>query len=169
VEHVHEFLGWAWGRHHNELSWYVRALLTVPFCYFAYKRNLVGVVTTLVAIVTSMFWFPAPESVDGNTATFLEVERRYVEQPWTLAKVTLLALIPIWFAAVTWAFWNRSWLVGLAVVNAGVLAKILWSFDVAGTAAWSIIPAVVLGLVVTNAVFWWAYRNRHRIAPASRG
>ena len=55
MEHVHEFLGWAWGRHHNELSWYVRALLTVPFCYFAYKRNVVGVVATLVAIVTSMF------------------------------------------------------------------------------------------------------------------
>ena len=168
MEHVHEFLGWAWGRHHNELSWYVRVLLTVPFCYFAYKRNIVGVVATLVAIVTSMFWFPEPGSVDVDTATFLEVERRYVEAPWTISKIMLVALIPVWFAAVTSAFWNRSWVVGYAVLNTGVFAKVLWSFDVAGPAAWRIIPAVMLGLIVTNGAFWWAYLRWRRVVPATK-
>ena len=33
---------WAWERHHNVLSWSVRPLLLLPFCWFAYRRNLLG-------------------------------------------------------------------------------------------------------------------------------
>ena len=33
-----EFGAWAWERHHNVLSWYIRVLFLLPFCYFAYKR-----------------------------------------------------------------------------------------------------------------------------------
>jgi hypothetical protein len=38
-----EFAAWAWARHHNELSWYIRVLFVLPFCYFAYKRSLWGI------------------------------------------------------------------------------------------------------------------------------
>ena len=27
-----EFAAWAWARHHNELSWYIRPLFLLPFC-----------------------------------------------------------------------------------------------------------------------------------------
>ena len=55
------FLAWAWERHHNVLSWYVRLLFILPLAYFSYKRSLSSIVLTLVALATSMFWFPAPE------------------------------------------------------------------------------------------------------------
>ena len=58
---INEFTAWAWERHHNVLSWYIRPLFFLPFCYFAYRRSLFGMVLTLVALATSMFWFPAPE------------------------------------------------------------------------------------------------------------
>ena len=58
-----EFGAWAWERHHNVLSWYIRPLFLLPFCYFAYRRSLFGITITLVALATSMFWFPAPEIV----------------------------------------------------------------------------------------------------------
>jgi hypothetical protein len=38
-----EFVGWAWERHHNVLSWYVRPLFFLPFCFFAYRRSLLGI------------------------------------------------------------------------------------------------------------------------------
>src|SRR5918998_1875052 len=84
-----EFAAWAWARHHNELSWYVRPLFLLPFCYFAYRRSLWGIVLTVVALATSMFWFPAPERVDPGAAEFLAMEREYLTEDWTLWKVLL--------------------------------------------------------------------------------
>ena len=57
-----DFLSWVWARHHNELSWYVRPLFLLPFCFFAYKRSLWGIVVTLLVFPTSLFWFPAPDN-----------------------------------------------------------------------------------------------------------
>jgi hypothetical protein len=123
-----EFAAWAWARHHNELSWYIRVLFVLPFCYFAYKRSLWGIVLTVVALSTSMFWFPAPERVDPRAAEFLAVEREYLTSGWSLWKVMLALLVPISFAALAVAFWKRSLVWGLEVINAMVLVKIVWSF-----------------------------------------
>jgi hypothetical protein len=79
-----EFVAWAWGRHHNVLSWYIRPLFILPFCYFAYRRNLRGITLTVVALATSMFWFPAPERADPRAAEFLAAEREYLTADWTL-------------------------------------------------------------------------------------
>src|SRR5215207_7546395 len=118
-----EFAAWAWARHHNELSWYIRPLFLLPFCYFAYKRNLWGIVLTVVALATSMFWFPVPERVDPRAAEFLAVEREYLTGDWTLTKVLLALLVPVSFAALAVAFWKRSLVWGLAVINAMVLVR----------------------------------------------
>ena len=59
-----EFLNWAWARHHNPLSWYIRPLFILPFCYFAYQKSVRGMVLTVVAVTSSMFWFPAPAAPD---------------------------------------------------------------------------------------------------------
>jgi hypothetical protein len=32
------FFDWAYARHQNQLSWYIRPLFIIPFCFFAYKR-----------------------------------------------------------------------------------------------------------------------------------
>ncbi len=55
MELLDEFLSWARARHHNPLSWYIRPLFLLPFCYFAYKRSMWGIALTLLALATSMF------------------------------------------------------------------------------------------------------------------
>lgn len=165
---LYDFLNWAWERHHNPLSWYIRPLFVLPFCYFAYKKNVWGVVLTVVAVLSSMFWFPAPAAGDERAAEFLAMERRYVTGGWTWAKSAMTALVPIWFVLLAWAFWRRSWVAGFLVINVGVLLKVVWSFYFAGESAWSIIPPVSLGAVVVNglllAVYW---RVRRRALPAT--
>ena len=89
-----EFAAWAWARHHNVLSWYIRVLFLLPFCYFAYKRSLFGMTLTLVALATSMFWFPAPERPDPRAFEFLAMEREYLSGEWTTAKILLGLLVP---------------------------------------------------------------------------
>ena len=118
-----EFGAWAWERHHNVLSWYIRPLFFLPFCYFAYRRSLSGMILTLVALATSMFWFPAPERSDPMTLEFLAVEREYLTGDWTTAKVLMASLVPISFAALGLVFWKRSIVYGLVLMNAVVLIK----------------------------------------------
>jgi hypothetical protein len=68
VEALGDFVSWAWERHHDPLSWWSRPLFLIPFAFFAYRRSSVGIAVTLVALATSMFWFPRPARVDPQVA-----------------------------------------------------------------------------------------------------
>lgn len=167
MDSLSEFLNWAWARHHNPLSWYIRPLFVLPFCYFAYKKSAWGVALTIVAVLSSMFWFPAPAATDPQAAAFLAMERQYITGAWTLSKVAMTALVPVWFIALGWAFWQRSWLTGFLVINVGALLKVVWSFYFAGASAWSIIPPVILGALIINGVVLYAYRRARRRAAVT--
>lgn len=54
------FADWAWARHHNVLSWYVRPLFLLPLAWSSHRRSPVGIATTLVGLATSTFWFRPP-------------------------------------------------------------------------------------------------------------
>jgi hypothetical protein len=158
-----EFVAWAWARHHNVLSWYVRPLFFLPFCFFAYRRSLLGIVLTLLALATSMFWFPVPENSSPAVNEMLASEREYLTTDWTLWKVSIALLVPLTFAALGLAFWKRSLVWGLAVVNTAILFKIGWTFLFSTEAgAMSHLPAAVLGLVVCDALILYVMRRRIR-------
>jgi len=99
-------------------------------------------VLTLVAVTSSMFWFPAPAAPDPRAAAFLAVERQYVGGPWTLSRIVLTALVPIWFVAVAWGVRRRSWLGVATVIGSGTVLKVGWSFYFGGENAWVIVPPV---------------------------
>jgi hypothetical protein len=125
------------------------------------------VALTIVAVLSSMFWFPPPATTDARSAAFLAMERQYITGPWTFNKVAMTALVPVWFVALAWAFWRRSWLAGFVVINVGALLKVIWSFYFAGTNSWSIIPAVSLGALAINGAMLYAYRRVRRRAGAA--
>lgn len=154
-----EFLSWAWARHHNPLSWYIRPLFLLPFCYFAYKRNIWGIVLTLFALATSMFWFPEPERPDPRVVEFLAAEKEYLTGDWTLTKVLLSLLVPVSFTALAVTFCRRSLLYGLVVIDSMVLVKIAWSFYYGGESGLALLPPALVGLIACNAaVLYVAYR-----------
>jgi hypothetical protein len=162
-----EFAAWAWDRHHNVLSWYVRPLFLLPFCYFAYKQSLWGITLTVVALATSMFWFPAPERADPGAAEFLAVEREYLTSDWSLWKALLALIVPTSFAALAVAFWKRSLVWGLAVINAMVLVKVVWSFYFGeASGGLTLLPSAVVGLAVCDAVILYVVRRMHRRSSA---
>jgi type IV secretory pathway VirB2 component (pilin) len=164
-----EFVAWAWERHHNVLSWYIRPLFFLPFCFFAYKRSLWGMTLTLLALATSMFWFPAPGESNAAVDEMLGAEREYLTGNWTTLKVLLALVVPGTFVALGLAFWKRSLVYGLAVINAAVLIKTGWTFVVSTEAgAMSHLPAAVAGLAVLNAVILYVrHRMRKRSSPKS--
>ena len=93
MEWMNEFFGWVWARHHNELSWYVRPLFIVPFCWFAYRRNVWGIVATLLVLPTSLFWFPAPEDPSPRVEEYLALEREFFLEGSLVNQVVLVVLV----------------------------------------------------------------------------
>ena len=163
MELLNDFLSWVWARHHNELSWYVRPLFLLPFCFFAYKRSLPGILVTLLIFPTSLFWFPAPENPSARVEGYLAWERQFLLEGSFVARVALVLLVVAFFVALAVAFWRRSWLWGLAVINAGTLLKVIWSVAFGGAAGWASLVPSVFTLAVTDAALLLAMRFlRHR-------
>jgi hypothetical protein len=164
MEWLSDVAAWAWERHHNEWSWYIRPLFLLPYCWFAWRRSLSGIALTLLALLTSMFWFPAPETPSPWAVDVLAAEKAYLLGPWNWWKVALALLVPASLGALAVAFWRRSFLWGVAVVNFMAIAKVAWTFVFFSQAAalYHLLPAV-LGAVICNAVLaaaWWRSRAR---------
>ena len=110
---------------------------------------------------------PCPRAGRPGAAEFLAVEREYLTSDWSLWKVLLALLVPASFAALAVAFWKRSFVWGLAVINAMVLVKVVWSFyfgDESG--GLTLLPSAVVGLAVCDAVILYVVRRmRRRSSP----
>ena len=160
-----EFLSWAWERHHNVLSWYVRPLFILPLAYFSYKRSLSGIVLTLVALATSMFWFPVPERVDPRVEEFLAFEREWLTGEWTTEKVVSAFGVPLILGALCLAFWKRSFMWGLFVINAIAVSKLLWGVVDGGGTGWVMTGPALTGLGICDAVVLYAARRMGKRSP----
>jgi hypothetical protein len=90
------------------------------------------------------------------------MEQQYVTGGWTWVKTGMTLLVPVWFVLLGAAFWRRSWLAGLGVINVGIVLKVIWSFYFGGDTAWSIIPPVVIGAIVCNGVLVYLMRRHQR-------
>ena len=172
MELLNDFLSWVWARHHNELSWYVRPLFLLPFCYFAYRRSVWGIVVTLLLLPTSLFWFPAPENPSARVEGYLAWERQFLIEGSVVARVALALLVIAFLVALAVAFWKRSWLWGLAVINAGTLLKVIWSVAFGGATGWTSLAPSLFTLAVTDAAILlaarWLKRRRVRQEDAGR-
>lgn len=154
MEFLSDFLAWAWMRHHNVLSWYIRPLFILPYIFFAYRRSWKGLVLTVVALFTSMFWFPAPATVDPSVEQFLQSEKDYIMSEWTMTRVLASLTVPAFFYLLALAFWKRSWGWGVVVINLAALAKVAWSVATGGESGWAVlIPALAGMLICDIAVF----------------
>ncbi len=84
---------------------------------------------------------------------------------WPLAKVLLGLLVPISLAALALAFWERSLLYGLVLIDAIMLTKVAWSFYYGGGSGLTLLPPAVVGLIACNTVvLYGAYRVRGKLS-----
>lgn len=162
MEFLSDFLSWAWARHHNVLSWYIRPIFILPFIFFAYKRSWKGLVITVMALFTSMFWFPAPAAVDPLVEQFLQAEQDYILGTWTFGKFLLTLSVPTFFHFLALAFWKRSWWWGVAVINLAALGKITWSVAEGGASGWAVLIPAVIGMLVCNAAVYFGVKFINR-------
>lgn len=140
------FFDWAFERHANTASWIARPLLVLPFCFFAWRRSLAGIMASVLAILTSMFWFPAPVEPRADVAAFLNMERELLSQGWTTETLFGAAAAIAYCTVLGTAFWKRSWALGLIAAAAGALSKMLWSVLFSPQAGSTVFPFALGGL-----------------------
>lgn len=153
-----DFFIWAFQRHQNMLSWYIRPLFLIPFCYFAYKRSWSGISITIFLLFTSMFYFPQPEVVSAQVIQFLQVEIDYLNAPWSIGKIIMTLIVPIAFIALGTAFWKRNLLLGLSVIVFIALGKMLWSVVFGGESGMSILAPAIIGLIICVLLIYFGYK-----------
>jgi hypothetical protein len=153
------FFEWAFRRHQNQLSWYFRPLFLIPFCYFAYRRSLAGIMISLFALLTSMFWFPQPEVVSEQVKEFLSFERQYLTTNWNSAKILLTTTVPISLSLLAMAFWKRNLWFGVTVIVLMAVGKLIWSVYNAGDAGMSILVPALIGLVICSLLVVLGFRR----------
>lgn len=156
------FFDWAFERHKNQLSWYIRPLFIIPFCYFAYKRSWAGVMGSMFAVMTSMFWFPRPESVSPLVVEFLEMEKEYLMGNWDFAKILITLMVPVSLTALAAAFWKRNLFFGMAVMVFIALAKISWSVVFGGESGTSVMVPAMVGLLVCVVLVYVGFKRMER-------
>jgi hypothetical protein len=169
-----DFGDWAFDRHANPLSWYIRPLFLLPLAWFAYRRSGWGIAGTLIALATSIFWFPAPAQPDPRIVEFLDFEREWLTGNWDGQKFLMSALAPLSLGAFCLAFWKRSVVWGLVILNLMAGGKLLWGVVSGVGTGWAMTAPALLGLVIGNVAFLWGLRRlrnrRHTDAdqPAAR-
>ena len=96
------FFNWAFARHHNLLSWYIRPLFIIPMVIFAFKKSLTGIFASIFALFTSMFWFPVPATNSPQVLEFLAFEMDYLKGTWTAPKILISLAVPLFFLCLLW-------------------------------------------------------------------
>lgn len=163
------FFHWIFERHQNPISWYIRPVFLIPFCFFAYKHSWAGISFTLFCLFTSMCWFAPPETVPDNVKAFLEFEKEWLYGTWDYRKTLLILTVPLSFIALGLAFWKRSLWMGVAVVIMMATGKITWSVVSAGETGKSIILPAILGLLLCVGVIYVGFRNLEKRKRKRRG
>ncbi|WP_461612984.1 hypothetical protein [Clostridium sp. Marseille-QA1073] len=149
------FFNWAFERHHNVLSWYIRPIFIIPIALFAYKKSFTGIFASIFALFTSMFWFPATATSSPQVLSFLAFEMEYLKGAWTAPKIIMSLSVPIFFIALIIAAWKRNWKWLLGVVIAAAALKILWSVVFSGEAGMSILKPAITGLIICISGFYY--------------
>lgn len=154
-----DFFNWAYGRHQNQLSWYIRPLFLIPFCYYAYKRSWAGILGTVFLMLTSMFWFPKPDVVSNQVIDFLQMEMHYLLGNWDVTKVLITLLVPISLTTLAVAFWKRNIFFGVSVMVFIAVAKMAWSVAFGGEAGKSIFIPAIVGLIICTVLIYFGFRK----------
>ena len=143
-----EFFEWAFARHQNMLSWYIRPLFIIPIVIGAYKKSYFIIFASIFALFTSMFWFPQPTTVDERVIGFLNFEKKYLTSGWKADKFFVLIAVVLFFLFLIYTTWQRKWKSLLWVVISGAVLKVIHSVIFGGENGKSIVKPAIIGLFV---------------------
>jgi len=150
---------WVWDRHQNQFSWYSRPLFLIPACYYAYRRKFGLIVGFMAMLFCSLFWFAAPENVPEHVSGYLEWEKQLFFSSNSMAPIfSLLVAVVAFLVGLFSAFWYRSFWLGLILINAGTVMKIVVSTTLGNEFGTAVVIPSLSSLAIINLVAFFAWR-----------
>ncbi|WP_186431458.1 hypothetical protein [Clostridium sp. BSD9I1] len=143
-----DFLDWAFARHLNPLSWYIRPIFLVIFALFAYRRSWKGILITILLMTSSMVWFPEPKVINPQMYEVLEMEKRLLSSP--VSALLALGAMVGFMTLVGISLWKHSLKMGLIILNTTLLGKVVFTLIFSGENGWAPLGNTVFGLVIVN-------------------
>ena len=163
MEFLTEFSDWAWARHHNEWSWFIRPFIVLAFCTAAWfrRRNLVVAIGFFFPI--SAVVFPAPAVPKPYVIAFLNSERQLLEGLSLFSWFIFVSAVVLFLWLLAAAFWKRSFWLGILLANAATAIKLMFSLFVWPDTGQAAIFPSLLTMVIVNALaflMWQLYLRR---------
>jgi len=163
---IQHFWDWAFERHLNPFSWYIRPVFLLILAYFAYKRSWKGIAITFVLMMSSMVWFPAPKTIDPQMQVVLEYEKMLLSNP--ASAILTLAFMMVFIVSIGIAFWKHSLKMGLIMINVTLLGKVALSLFFTGENGWAPLGNTLFGLVLVNGIgiplILWLRKRKHSVS-----
>jgi hypothetical protein len=102
---------------------------------------------------------PAPAQPDPQILEFLDFEREWITGTWDLQRIAQAMLAPLALTAYCAAFWRRSVLWGLVLLNVMTAGKLLWGVVVGDGTGWAMTVPGLVGLLIGDVAVLWALRR----------
>lgn len=96
---------------------------------------------------------------DPQVLEFLDFERDWLTGNWDGQQVLMSLLSPLSLGAFCLAFWKRSVVWGLVILNVMAVGKLLWGIVAGDGTGWAMTAPGLAGMVVGDVVFLWVLRR----------
>ena len=157
------FANWYFSRHANVLSWLIRPVFMIGFCYFALKRNATLAAAMIFLTLLSSVFFPTPDVVNPTVEEFLAKEKEWILGPLSVMKLTELGALIAGIFLLGYAFWRRSLKWGIILLFIIIFLKILWSVIYGGESAITLVyVAVFTGIVTMIWIIFYRMRSQKK-------
>lgn len=157
------FFTWAFARHHNVASWYIRPLFIIPMVIFSFKKSYTGIFITIFALFTSMFWFPVPTTSNPQVLEFLAFEMEYLKGPWDAPKIIISLAVPLFFIMLILSAWKRNWKWILGVIISAAVLKFIWSIGFSDSGISILKPALIGVVVCVGGLYYYFEKQKQKI------
>jgi len=106
-----------------------------------------------------MFWFPEPKKVNESVIKFLDFEKNYLTNGWTVDKIFVLLAILLFFIFLLYTIWNRNWKYLLFTIVFSAILKVIRSIIFGGKSGLSIVKPAFLGVIICVLVVWFVFKR----------
>jgi hypothetical protein len=103
--------------------------------------------------------FPAPAEPDPRVQEFLDFEKAWLTGDWNAQRILMPLLAPLSLAVFCLAFWRRSVVWGLVILNLMAGGKLLWGVVAGDGTGWAMTAPAFAGLLLCDAALLWALRR----------